>query len=35
VERSDLPMLDVIFVVVTAAFFVLSIGYVAGCERLR
>ena len=28
-------MLDVIFVVVTAAFFVLSLGYVAGCERLK
>jgi hypothetical protein len=29
------PMLDTVFVVVTVAFFVLSLGYVAGCERLR
>jgi hypothetical protein len=28
-------MLDVVFVVVTLAFFVVSIGYVAGCERLK
>ena len=28
-------MLDVVFVVVTVAFFVVSIAYVAGCERLR
>jgi len=28
-------MLDVVFVVVTIAFFVVSIGYVAGCDRLK
>jgi hypothetical protein len=27
-------MLDLVFVVVTIAFFVLSIGYVAACDRL-
>jgi hypothetical protein len=27
-------MLDLVFVVVTVAFFVLSIGYVAACDRL-
>jgi hypothetical protein len=32
-ERTS--MLDLIFVAVTVAFFVVSIGYVAGCERLR
>jgi len=28
-------MLDTVFVVVTVAFFVLALGDVAGCERLR
>jgi hypothetical protein len=28
-------MLDAVFVVVTVAFFVLSLAYVAGCERLK
>jgi hypothetical protein len=28
-------MLDVVFVVVTVVFFVVSIVYVAGCERLK
>jgi hypothetical protein len=28
-------MLDVVFVVVTVGFFVVSIAYVAGCERLK
>jgi len=28
-------MLDALYVVVTVAFFVLAIGYVAGCERLE
>lgn len=27
-------MLDLVFVVVTVAFFVLSIAYVAACDRL-
>ena len=27
-------MLDIIFVAVTIAFFVISVGYVAGCDRL-
>jgi hypothetical protein len=30
-----LSMLDLIFVVVTVAFFVVSIGYVAACDRLK
>jgi hypothetical protein len=28
-------MLDVIFLVVTVVFFVVSLAYVAGCERLE
>lgn len=28
-------MLDVIFLIASATFFVLSILYVAGCERLK
>jgi len=28
-------MLDLIFVVVTVAFFAVSIGYVAACDRLK
>jgi len=31
----EFMMLDAAFVLVTVAFFVLSIGYVAGCERLK
>lgn len=27
-------MLDIIFVIVTIAFFAISIGYVAACDRL-
>jgi len=33
-ERKAGPVLDVIFVATTLAFFVLSIGYVAVCDRL-
>jgi hypothetical protein len=29
------PMLDAVFVLVSIAFFVVSIGYVAGCDRLK
>ena len=28
-------MLDAVFVLVTVAFFALSLGYVAGCDRLK
>jgi hypothetical protein len=35
VGSQERPMLDAVFVVVTIAFFVLSLGYVAGCERLK
>jgi len=28
-------MLDLVFVLVTIVFFVISIGYVAGCDRLK
>jgi len=28
-------MMDVIFVVVTVAFFVLALAYVRGCEKLK
>jgi len=30
-----LHLIDALYVLVTVAFFVLGIGYVAGCERLR
>jgi hypothetical protein len=29
------PMLDIGFVLLTIAFFVVSVGYVAGCDRLK
>jgi biopolymer transport protein ExbD len=29
------PMLDVVFVLLTVIFFVVSLGYVAGCDRLK
>jgi hypothetical protein len=29
-----LPMLDVLFIAVTVAFFAISLAYTAGCERL-
>jgi hypothetical protein len=35
VGSQERPMLDAVFVVVTIAFFVLSLGYIAGCERLK
>jgi len=28
-------MLDLVFVLVTVMFFVVSLGYIAGCDRLR
>jgi len=28
-------MLDLVFVLVTIVFFIVSIGYVAGCDRLK
>ena len=28
-------MLDAVFVIVTIAFFAVSIGYVSGCDRLK
>ena len=28
-------MLDAVFVIVTIAFFAVSLGYVAGCDRLK
>jgi len=28
-------MLDLVFVLVTVMFFVVSLGYVAGCDRLK
>jgi len=28
-------MLDLLFVVVTIAFFIVGIGYVVGCDRLK
>jgi hypothetical protein len=30
-----MPMLDAVFVLVSIAFFVVSLGYVAGCDRLK
>jgi hypothetical protein len=35
VGSQECPMLDAVFIVVTIAFFVLSLGYIAGCERLK
>jgi len=34
-ETRPMPMLDAVFVLVSIAFFVVSIGYVAGCDRLK
>jgi hypothetical protein len=34
-ETRGTPMLDAVFVLVSIAFFVVSIGYVAGCDRLK
>lgn len=34
-ETRPTLMLDAVFVLVTIAFFAVSIGYVAGCDRLR
>jgi len=28
-------MLDLVFVLVTVMFFVVSLGYIAGCDRLK
>jgi hypothetical protein len=28
-------MLDAVFVIVTIAFFAVSLGYVSGCDRLK
>jgi len=28
-------MLDLVFVLVTIIFFIVSLGYVAGCDRLK
>jgi hypothetical protein len=35
VRERQRPMLDVLFVVITIAFFVLAVAYVAACERLE
>jgi hypothetical protein len=35
VTPEERPMLDVVFVLVTVLFFVVSLGYVAGCDRLK
>jgi hypothetical protein len=34
-RKAENQMLDLVFVLVTIAFFVVSIGYVVGCDRLR
>ena len=34
-RERRVQMLDVVFVVVTVVFFVVSLGYVVGCDRLR
>jgi uncharacterized membrane protein YwzB len=34
-RKRSTPMLDAVFVLVTVAFFIVSIGYVAGCDRLK
>ena len=33
-EGSHAPMIDLIYIVVTIAFFALMLAYVRGCERL-
>jgi hypothetical protein len=33
--RRSQPMLDLVFVLVTVLFFVVSLGYIAGCDRLE
>jgi hypothetical protein len=30
-----IPMLDLIFVTVTVVLFAVSLGYIAGCDRLK
>jgi hypothetical protein len=32
---TETPMLDLLYIVITIAFFVLATVYVAGCERLE
>jgi hypothetical protein len=34
-DREVVVMLDLLFVLATVAFFVVSIGYIVGCERLK
>jgi hypothetical protein len=34
VDRQEFHMLDVVFVAITILFFIVSIGYVAACDRL-
>ena len=33
--EEEEPMLDIIFIIVTALFFALAVFYVRGCERLK
>jgi hypothetical protein len=33
--ETEIPMLDVLYVVITLAFFVLAVAYVAACEHLE
>jgi hypothetical protein len=32
---TEIPMLDLLYVVITLAFFLLAVAYVAACERLE
>jgi hypothetical protein len=34
-EETEIPMLDLLYVVITLAFFLLALAYVVGCERLE
>jgi hypothetical protein len=35
VVDTEIPMLDLLFAVITLAFFALAVAYVAACERLE
>jgi hypothetical protein len=33
--NTEIPMLDLFYVVITVAFFLLAVAYVVACERLE
>ena len=34
-DTGGVDVLDVVFVLVSVVFFIVSLGYVAGCDRLK